>query len=409
MALGRNFTWSMVASGFANLADGVLWVALPLLAVQLTRSPLLIAGLTIVARVPWLLAPVAGAMADRLDRRRTMVRVNLVRTVLLGALALAVAFDVANLAMLYAVALLLGLAETLFDTSAQSLLPAVVARDDLTRANSRLFAVELVANTFVGPPLGGLLAAAGMAVALGSPAAAYLVGAGCLALIVGSFRPAGVAPAGSTRFRDEVVEGLRFVWRHRVLGPLAVMLGVSNMAFQAAFSVFVLYAVAPGPMGLSETGFGLLLTALGVGSLLGTWLAVPAERRLGRVRTLVVSVPLFAASLAVPAVTAHPVPVAASFVASGVGIVLWNVVTVSLRQRITPDRLLGRMNASYRLVGWGTMPLGALAGGVLAETLGLRLTFVVAAVATLAVLAGFRVVTEAAIDRAEAAAEASAG
>jgi MFS family permease len=409
MSLGRNFTWSMVASGFANLADGVLWVALPLLAVQLTRSPLLIAGLTIVARIPWLLAPVAGALADRLDRRRSMVQVNLVRTVLLGALALAVAFDVATLAMLYAVALLLGLAETLFDTSAQSLLPAVVARDDLTRANSRLYAVELVANAFVGPPLGGLLAAAGMALALGSTAAAYLVGAGCLALLVGSFRPAGAAPAGSTRFRDDVVEGLRFVWRHPVLGPLAVMLGVSNMAFQAAFSVFVLYAVAPGPMGLSETGFGLLLTALGVGSLLGTWLAVPAERRLGRVRTLVVSVPLFAASLAVPAVTAHPVPVAASFVASGVGIVLWNVVTVSLRQRITPDRLLGRMNASYRLVGWGTMPLGALAGGVLAEALGLRLTFVVAAVATLAVLVGFRVVTEAAIDRAEAAAEASAG
>jgi MFS family permease len=409
MKLGRNFNWTMVASGFANLADGVFQVALPLLAVQLTRSPLLIAGVAIAERLPWLLAPVAGALADRLDRRQTMVRVNLVRTVLLGALALAVATDLANLAMVYAVALLLGIAETLFDTSAQSLLPAVVARDDLTRANSRLYAVELVAQAFVGPPLGGLLAGVGMAIALGSPAAAYLVGAGCLALLVGSFRPVGVAPPGSTRFRDEVVEGLRFVWRHPVLGPLAVMLGVSNAAFQAAFSVFVLYAVAPGPMGLSETGYGLLLTALGVGSLLGTWLAVPAERRLGRVRTLVVSVLLFAASLVVPAVTTHPVPVAASFVAGGVGVVLWNVVTVSLRQRITPDRLLGRMNASYRLVGWGAMPLGALAGGILAEVLGLRLTFVVAAVVTLSVLVGFRVVTEGAIARAEEAAEASAG
>jgi MFS family permease len=409
MTLGRNFNKAMVASGFANLADGVFWVALPLLAVQLTRSPVLVAGVTIAARIPWLLAPVAGALADRLDRRQTMIRANLVRTVLLGGLALAVAADLASLAMLYAVALLLGIAETLFDTSAQSLLPALVARDDLTRANSRLFAVELVANTFVGPPLGGLLAAAGLAVAMGTPAAAYLVGAGCLALIAGGFRAVGAGPAGSTRLRDEVVEGMRFVWRHRVLGPLAVMLGIENMAFSAMFSVFVLYAVAPGPMGLTEAGFGVVLAMLGVGSLVGTWLAVPVERRLGRVRTLAVSVVLSAASLAVPAATALVVPVAASQVVAGVAMVLWNVVTVSLRQRITPDRLLGRMNASYRLVGWGTMPLGALAGGVLAETLGLRATFAAAAVATLATLAGFRYVTEAAVDRAEAAAEAPAG
>jgi MFS family permease len=404
MTLGRNFHKALVASGFANLADGVFQVALPLLAVQLTRSPLLIAGVTVAARIPWLLLSlVAGALADRLDRRQTMIRVNLVRTVLLGGLALAVATDVANLAMLYAVALLLGIAETLFDTSAQSLLPAIVDRDDLTRANSRLFAVELVANTFVGPPLGGLLAAAGMAVALGMPAAAYLAGAGCLALIAGGFRAAGAGPAGPTRLRDDIAEGVRFVWRHPVLRPLAFMLGVQNMAFAAMYAVFVLYAVAPGPMGLSEAGFGVVLTALGVGSLVGTWLAVPAERRLGRVRTLLISVVLTGASLAVPAVTASPVLVAASLVVGGVAMVLWNVVTVSLRQRITPDRLLGRMNASYRLVGWGTMPIGAVLGGFLAETLGLRATFAVAAALVLVLLPGFRFVTEEAIAQAEAA------
>jgi len=408
MPLGRNFAKAMVASGFANLADGVLWVALPLLAVQLTRSPLLIAGVTVAARLPWLLAPVAGAFADRLDRRQSMVRVNLVRTVLLGGLALAVAFDLATLAMLYAVAVLLGVGETLFDTSAQSLLPAVVSRDDLTRANSRLYAVELVANTFVGPPLGGLLAAAGLAVAIGLPAAAYLVGAGCLALIVGGFRAAGAGPAGSTRLRDEIAEGARFVWRHPLLRPLAIMLGLQNMAFSAAFSIFVLFAVAPGPMGLSKAGYGILTATLGVGSLLGSWLAPATERRLGRVRTLVLSVVLNAAALVAPVVTALPVPIGASWLAGGAGIVLWNVVTVSLRQRITPDRLLGRMNASYRLVGWGTMPIGAALGGALAEALGLRGAFLAAAVITLATLAGFRFVTEDAIARAEAA-EAATG
>jgi MFS family permease len=403
MRLGANFHKTLVASGFANLADGVLWVALPLLAVQLTRSPVLIAGVTVAARLPWLLAPVAGALADRLDRRQTMVRVNLVRTVLLGGLALAVAADLATLPLLYAVAVLLGFAETLFDTSAQSLLPAVVGRDDLTRANSRLFAVELVANTFVGPPLGGLLAAAGLGLALGLPAAAYLVGGGILALLVGSFRAVGAGPAGSTRLRDDIAEGARFVWRHPVLRPLAIMLGMGNMAFTAFFSVFVLYVVAPGPMGLSEAGFGVLTATVGAGSLLGTWLAVPAERRLGRVRTLVVSVVLSTASLVVPVLTASPVLVGVSLAVSGVSVVLWNVITVSLRQRITPDRLLGRMNASYRLVGWGTMPLGALLGGALAEALGLRGAFLAAAAIYLATLVGFRYVTEEAIARAEAA------
>jgi MFS family permease len=403
MKLGANFYKALVASGFANLADGVLWVALPLLAVQLTRSPLLIAGVTVAARLPWLLAPVAGALADRLDRRQSMVRVNLVRTVLLGGLALAVAADLATLPLLYAVAVLLGFAETLFDTSAQSLLPAVVGRDDLTRANSRLFAVELVANEFVGPPLGGLLAAAGVGLALGLPAAAYLVGAACLALLAGSFRAVGAGPAGSTRFRDDIAEGTRFVWRHPVLRPLAVMLGMGNLAFAAFFSVFVLYVVAPGPMGLSEAGFGILSATVGVGSLLGTWLAVPAERRLGRVRTLVVSVVLSTAGLVIPILTASPVLVGISLAVCGVSMVLWNVITVSLRQRITPDRLLGRMNASYRLVGWGTMPLGALLGGALAEALGLRGAFLAAAALYFATLVGFRYVTEEAIDRAEAA------
>jgi MFS family permease len=256
---------------------------------------------------------------------------------------------------------------------------------------------------FVGPPLGGLLAAISLAVALGAPAAAYLVGAGCLALISGSFRAAGAAPAGSTRLRDEIIEGAGFVWRHPVLRPLAIMLGVQNLAFAAAFAVFVLFVVDPGPMGLSEAGYGILTAMIGVGSLLGTWLAVPAERRLGRVRTLVVSVVLCGTSLVVPALTTSPVLVGVSFVVTGVAIVLWNVVTVSLRQRITPDRLLGRMNAAYRLVGWGTMPVGAVLGGFLAATLGLRATFVVGAALVIAVLPGFRSVTEQAIAEAEAA------
>jgi len=170
--------------------------------------------------------------------------------------------------------------------------------------------------------------------------------------------------------------------------------------------VFVLFAVAPGPMGLSNAGYGTLLASLGIGALLGTWLAVPVERRLGRARTLALSVVLGAGSLIVPLVTANAVAVGASMVVGGLEIVLWNVITVSLRQRISPDHLLGRVNACYRLVGWGTMPLGALVGGLVAETLGLRVVFALAAGAVLVLLVGFRFVTESGIQRAEAAARA---
>jgi predicted MFS family arabinose efflux permease len=168
--------------------------------------------------------------------------------------------------------------------------------------------------------------------------------------------------------------------------------------------VFVLFAVAPGPMGLSQAGFGTLLTSLGVGALLGTWLAVPVERRLGRVRTLALSVVLGGGALLVPVVTTDAVAIGASLAVGGLQMVLWNVVTVSLRQRISPDHLLGRVNAGYRLVGWGTMPLGALLGGLVAETLGMRVVFALAAGAVLVLLVGFRFVTEAVIERTEAAA-----
>jgi MFS family permease len=403
MALGRNYAKVWTASAFANLGDGVFQIALPLLAVQLTRSPLLVAGVTLAARLPWLLLSLpAGALADRLDRRRTMVRVDAVRAGLLGGLALAVWAGVAGLPLLYLVAFLLGVAETLFDTSAQSLLPAIVPRGQLSRANGRLYAVELLANQFVGPPLGGLLAALALATAFGLTAAGYAASAACLALVVGAFQPAREGPP--TSLRADIAEGVRYVWRHPLLRPLALMLGTENLAFTAQASVFVLFAVRPGPMGLSKAGFGLLSSALAVGALAGSFLAPAAERRLGRARTLALSVVVAAGCLAVPALTAAVVPVALSMALSGTQMVLWNVVTVSLRQRIAPDRLLGRVNACYRLVGWGTMPLGALLGGLVAQALGLRAVFLLTALAVLALLVGFRTVSDATIERAEAAA-----
>jgi MFS family permease len=391
-----------VASALSNVADGVFQVALPLLAVTLTRSPALVAGVAVAQRLPWLvMALPAGALADRLDRRRTMVRVDVLRVIVMGGIALAVGFDWATMPVLYIAALVLGVGETLFDTAAQSILPSLVEREQLTVANGRLQAAELSMNQLIGPPLGGLLAAVTLTAAFAVTSGAYLAAALCVASIAGTFRP---ERAGVTRsMRQDIAEGVRFVWRNPILRTLGLMLGMTNMAFAASMAVFVLFAVDPGPMGLSTTGFGILLASGAIGGVGASWVVGGLERRVGRARCLLAAIVVFACSIAVPALTADVIANAAAIILVSFCAVVWNVVTVSLRQRITPDRLLGRMNSAYRLLGWGTMPIGAALGGAIAEWVGLRPTFLVAALLHVPLLLGFRVVTEQAIRDAEAA------
>jgi MFS family permease len=398
--LGGAFWRLWASSGLSNLADGIAKIALPLIAVRFTRSPSLIAGLTFALTLPWLLfALPAGVLADRLDRRRAMIGANLVRALFFGALALATLADVASIWVLYLVALGIGVAETIYDTSAQSILPQIVPRPLLSRANGRLYAVEFTANEFLGPPLGGFLVAAGAVFAVAAPGTLWLVALVALILVPGSFRVERTKP---TTMRADVAEGLRFLWGERILRNLAIMVGGFNFASNAAFALLVLYAVGPAsPMGLSEPAFGLLLTSLAAGSLIGSFLAEKVEARLGRARSLIVGFVAGALCLAVPGLTTNPFLIAAGFFIGGIGMVVANVVTVSLRQTITPDRLLGRVNSGYRLLAWGSRPLGALTGGLLAEVLGLRPVFLIMAVLTLGLLFGMRVVTDSAMDAAE--------
>lgn len=390
--------WS--ASGLSNLADGIFKVGLPLVAIRFTRSPTLIAGLTFVLTLPWLLFALhAGALADRLDRRRAMLGANVVRAALLAALVIIVVIDLGSIWALYVVAMCVGIAETVFDTSAQSILPQVVARDQLSRANGRLYTAELTANQFVGPPLGGFLVATGAAIAFATPAALWGASVVALLLVRGRFR---IERGQRTTLRADIAEGLRFLWRHRLLRTLAVMVGVFNFASNATWAILVLYAVGPGSaMGLSEPAYGVLLTTIAAGSLLGSLVAGRVEQRLGRARSLVLAFLGGALPIGVPGVTADPILVGAAFFLGGIAIVVANVITVSLRQQITPDRLLGRVNSGYRLVGWGTRPLGAAAGGLLAHVLGLQAVFVIMGLLTLALLAGMTIVTDAAMDAAE--------
>jgi MFS family permease len=376
-ALGARFWRIWVAAGVSTLGDGMREVALPLLAATITRDPALVAAVSLAGRLPWLvLSLVSGALVDRVDRRRMMGTVDVVRAVVMVTLAVTVAADVASIAVLCVIAFALGTGETLFDNAAQAIMPSIVRRDQLELANSRLYAAQVVSFEFVGPPLGALLFAAAASVPFVVDSVSFAIAATLALTLAGSYRPVR-ATGPPTRMRTEIVEGLRWLWAHRLLRTLGLMLGVWNLLTTAIFSVFVLFALET--LGLSKVGYGLIFTGAAVGSLLGTVVATRVIARFGPATALLGAVFTSAISYLVIAVTSSAVLVGIMFAVGGLTSVLWNVITVSLRQSIIPDALLGRVNSVYRFLGWGTMPIGAAVGGALAKGFGLRAPFYVSA------------------------------
>lgn len=372
------FRHLVAASGMSNLADGIFAIALPLVALTVTRDPAAFASVTVVGRLPWLLfALPAGAFADRVDRRRMMTAVNFARTALLGGFALILSASSAEMWLLYLVAFVLGVGETLFDTAGQSILPSIVEPKLLDRANGRLYAVELTANQFVGPPLGAFLAGVTLAGAVGSSSFLYLGAGVALALLKGNFKPE--RNHHQTRVLADVKEGARYLATHRLLRILALCVGISNLASTAMISILPLQLVAPGPVGLNETGYGFLLTSIAVGSVVGTTLVTRIRRSLGTRGSLLLATASFPLFSLTPALTTSIPLLVVGFFTSGALSVAWNVITLSLRQRIVPDHLLGRVNAGYRLVAWGTMPLGAAMGGAIAAVFGVTVALLTSA------------------------------
>ncbi|MGM1058999.1 MFS transporter [Saccharothrix sp. Mg75] len=401
-ALGGNFWRLWASAGLSNIADGVVKVGFPLIAVAYTRSPVLIAGMTVAFYLPWLLfALPSGMLVDRLDRRRAMVAANTARACLLAALAVTAVTGVGSVWLLYGVAFATGAAETVHDLSAQSIVPRVVAKDHLPRANGRLYAVELSANEFVGPPLAGLLVAAGAVAAFAAPAAMWLSSVGVLLLVRGAFRPERET-GQRTSMRADIAEGLRFLWRQKVLRTFTAMVAVFNFATTATSAVFVLYAVGEASaMRLPEVVFGLLLATTAAGSVAGSLAAPGLVALLGRTRALVVSFATGTLLVGAPALTTEPLLVGIGFFLGGAGIITSNIIMVSFRQRVVPDRLLGRVGSAHRFIAYGTQPLGAAAGGLLGQLIGLRAVFAVMALLALSVLIGMIVVNNDALDSAE--------
>jgi MFS family permease len=405
--LGRGF-WTLFSASFlANLSDGIFQIALPLLAVSVTKEPGLVAGVTVASRLPWLVfALIAGALADRLDRRRTMILVDAGRVVVLGGLTLAVVAGAATIWLLYVVAFVLGCFETMFDTAASSMLPNVVGKARVVAANSRLNAVELTMNNFVGPPLGGFLAGLAIASAFGAAAAGYLGALLCLVTLKGSFRAVRSGPPAS--IRSEIGDGLRYLWQHKLLRTFAFVVGPMNLGSTAVFAVLVLYVVKPGPLGLDGLGLGLLTTALAAGTVAGTLLASRIEQLIGRANLFVACIASLLVTDLVWIVVPQPLLIGIILALSSTFGGAFNVVFGSIRQRIVPNHLLGRVMASFRVISWGALPVGALLGGIVGQTFGLPAVFIGAGLIHLALLPSRLILTDGFMAQVEAHAAANA-
>ena len=367
----------------SSTGDGMFITALPLLAALLTKDPVLIAGITIAQRLPWLVFSLfTGAIADRMDRRRLMIGADLARFVVVGLLGVAIVLDVANIWMLYACAFLLGIGETLHVNAAQALVPSIVRPDDLLQANARFGSAQIAAAQFIGPPIGVAMFSAAVSLPFIADAVSF---AGSAALVA-SLPDVHATEPPSTRIRDDVMEGMRFMWRNLGLRRMTLILTVINFFYFAATSLLVLYneQLLHG----STTTYTLLFVAGATGTVAARFFVSPVSDRLGPVRTLALAVWCWSTAIVGMAITGTAWVAVLMYGMLGIGTGLWWAVNATVRQQITPARLRGRMNAAFRTVSWGVVPLGALFGGWVARLFGLRTPFTIAGVAMVVIALG---------------------
>jgi MFS family permease len=385
------------ANAISSTGDGAFVAALPLLAVTITRDPRLVSVVAAATYLPWLVLSLpAGAVVDRYDRAALMWRAQAVQAAVVTIIVVLVVVHQASIEVLAAGGFLLGSAEVIFSNAAQSVLPDLVPPELLAKANGSQQVSLTVGESFLGPPAGSLLFAAAAALPFGLDAASF---AGSAALLARLPRTGHVpTTAKRPRIRAQIAEGLRWLARHRLLRVVAVLLGIYNFANQMGQAVLVLLATQT--LHVSARGYGLLLAASAVGSVAGGVANPILTRRMGMLPSLVLPALIDAAAFVGIGLAPGPVVVAALLASQGFAVTMWNVVTVSLRQQVVPGHLLGRVNSVYRMLGWGLMPLGALAGGFVAHAAGLRAPYIAAGLLCgLSVLVAFPLLLAATRDR----------
>lgn len=377
----RDFRRLWAGDTISQFGASVGQTVLPLLAATvLAATPFEMGLLTAAETAAFLLIGLpAGVWVDRMRRRRLMLTADFIRSGLLGTVPIAWWIGWLTLTQLIVVALLAGAATVFFDIAYQSYLPSLVSRERLIEGNSKLQATQSVAQ-IAGPGIGGvLMQLAGAANAVLVTGAGFLTSASCL-LRIKAVEPEP-EPHENPRLWPQISEGLRFVFGNSTLRAIVATTSTANFAGAMYTAVQVLFLTRE--VGLSPAGVGALLSAAGAGGVLGAVTSARLSTRIGQARSIWL-VPL----LTLPALVLVPLAApgwriglaAVGMLVSGYGVIVYNVAQISYRQALCPDRLLGRMNASVRFVVWGTLPLGGLAGGTLAEWAGIRGTLWIAVV-----------------------------
>ncbi|WP_432856115.1 MFS transporter [Amycolatopsis sp. CA-161197] len=371
--LGPDFARVWAAASASVVGDGVRVAVLPLLAVAVSPTAGAVSAVAAAGSLPWLVFSLfGGALADRHDRRTLMWRTDAVRAVVVAAAAAWVFLATPPVGVLVALAFALGCAETVFDNASTAMLPDIVAPARLDAANGRLQGSQVIGLQFVGPPLGAALFAASAGAPLVVDAASFALAAVLMWFV--RARPAVPARSGRS-MRAEIAEGVRWLWGHHGLRLLAFELGLAALAVQLATSVLVLLVVQT--LRAPEFAYGLVLASGAAGGVLGSFVAGPLKRRLPLGARIGLAITAIGAALVVTSFATSVVLVGGMYALGSFGIVVWNVQAVSVRQRLVPRELRGRVSSAYRLIGWGGIPLGAALGGVLGTAAGVRVPILV--------------------------------
>ncbi len=368
--LGRSFRWLLAATIVNNAGDGVIVSAGPLLVASQTHDPLLVSLALLMEYLPVLLfGVIGGTAADRFDRRRMVIVVNVGRALVLGVLVATIVTGAVSIAIVLASLFVLGTGETFADSAGSTLIPNLVRREDYGIANARMQGGTLLMNQLAMPPVGALLFALGMALPFAVNAIAFAAGAVLISRIVLDSRPV----RGVHSWRADTAEGLRWLIGHPAMRTLALTILVFNVTYGAAWSVLVLYAGER--LGMGPVGFGLLSTAVAVGGILGIAVYGRLERRFALGDIMRVGLVIETATHLVLAVTTSPAIAIGMLVVFGAHAFVWGTTSTVVRQRAVPDALLGRVAGVYRVAIVGGLVVGTPIGGFLARSFGITAPF----------------------------------
>ena len=366
-----------VSTTSINLADGMAHLAIPVLAVTRNATPLQLAAVTTLQLLPWLaVSPFAGIIADRIRRSRIIRASAAVRFVLCVAVIAMLLADSLSILVLAGLGFMLGAAEVCADIAAQSAVPDVVDDEHLEGAYGRISATQVAGDTLLGPALSGLLLGIGPVAVFGAMAALYTFSG---AIVPNTDLAASTVTANPTVLAD-LRAAARVCWNDTWMRRAAAAVAALNFGQGVNATVLVAYAVRPGPLDLSEAGFGTLIAAVGVGSVLGGFAAEHLNRRMNTAHLLQLGLVGHLLAIAAPAIVTNPIGIGTLMFAGSLVSMSFGAKVISTRQRrIAPD-MRGRVNSLFQTIGLGAAPVGALTGGIALHTVGFRPTFIAASV-----------------------------